>query len=294
MRMVFVACVLLAVSFDAAQSQDSNLIVDAEYNGATFTAGTITFLRTGEVTKAILKTDFTQDGLVYKAATQIEFGNNGRVISGTLSNPLLYKETKLNLLPGPITFHANGGLRSANLKTGSTDKNVTLPIDMRVDFTAEGRITFLSPVSISFLTYPFWGRTLRNGNSVQLVYNRLAGEYALFEAMVGAPQLIGHLVTARDNFQIPTTTVPIIAPAMSTFKFYGIHPEYALNPQHTQSWYYEGNFVINGYNFGLRPSLYFRGERLTSVQIRQALTIDGVAYPVNSVIMLNDVGKILK
>lgn len=277
-----------------AGAQVSSLPVDSELLGASLTAGSISFHNTGSLAKGVLKNDYVRDGLTFKAGTQIEFFADGRVMSGTLGAGLpLPGRNDIVLLPGPIKFHATGGIASAALKAGSRHLNIVLPIDMLTGFTIDGYFASMSPVSTSFLTYSFEGRTLRNGNNVDFAYDRLEDKYLVTRGMVGANQIVASLVTARNAYGIPTAVIPVVVPPLSTFTLHAKNPVYSENPQYDY-WYYEGQFAINGYNFGLRPRLYLKENRLFSVQIGQALTIDGVAYPANSVIVLNDVGKIIK
>lgn len=291
----FAAVVLAATCMPASVlAQATALATDAEHHGASIAAGQVEFHNVGTFSKGILKTDYVRNGLTYKTGTLIEFFTDGRVAAGTLAaGTALPGRENIVLVPGFIRFHANGGIQSAPLKAGSRDLNVVLPVDMNVGFTPDGLFTTMSPISNAFLTYFFDNRTLRNGGAVEFAYDRQQGRYFMTRGTVGASQIVSSLVTARSALGIPTTVVPVVVPPVSTFTLSSRNPIYSDNPQYDY-WYYEGTFTINGYNFGSRPRLYIKESRLFAVQISQALTIDGVQYPSNAVISLNDVGKIIK
>ncbi len=290
------AMLLSAVTVSPGWAQDATLAADAEANGALIAAGPITFQGDGSIARATLKTDFVQDGLVYRAGTAIEFFADGRVLRGQLAAAAPFgTDQQWQLLPGPVQFYPNGGLQSAHMKAGSQDANVELPVDMAVNLTIDRRFGLMSPISTTGLQYRFWGRTLRNGQQVTLVYDRIAQRYVMTRGAAGAPQLAGTLVTARDTFRLPTTVLPVVVPTLSTFNFYSRNADNVANrAEIEEEWYHEGVFAINGYNFGLRPRLYFVNSRLVRIQLNQNITIDGVAYVSGNVISLNDIGKIIK
>lgn len=295
LRFASSALVVLALTSVPTWGQETTLAADSEANGAVLAAGPITFQRDGSIGRATLKTDFVRDGLTYQAGSVIEFFSDGRVSRGQLAAAAPFgPDQQWQLLPGPIQFYPNGGLQSANMKAGSRDANVELPVDMSVNLTIDRRFGAMSPLSSAGLQYRFWGRTLRNGQAVTFVYDRIAERYVMTRGMAGAPQLAGTLVTGRDAFRLPTTVVPIVVPTLSTFNFHSRNIDYAANASDYDEWYYEGVFTINGYNFGLRPRLYFVDSRLARIQLSQSITIDGVAYVSGAVISLNDVGKIVK
>lgn len=295
LRFVVSAVVISAIIGSPARAQDATLATDAEVNGALIAVGPITFQRDGSIARATLKADFVSDGLNYKAGTTIEFFADGRISRGQLADAAPFgTDQQWQLLPGPVQFYPNGGLQSANMKAGSRDANVELPVDMAVNLTIDRRFGLMSPISLTGLQYRFWGRTLRNGQPVTFVYDRLAQRYVMTRGMAGAPQLAGTLVTERDIYRLPTTVLPVVVPTLSTFNFHSRNVDFAANRSEYDEWYYEGTFAINGYNFGLRPRLYFVESRLVRVQLSQNITIDGIPYVSGNVISLNDAGKIVK
>lgn len=292
-----VCAALWAFSWAApAVSQQATLPVDAEYQGATFAAGsTLTFHPSGAVARGVLKADYVQNGLKFKAGTAIELSEDGRVLVGELAEQVpMPGRVQLILMPRQIRFYPRGEIQQAVLAAGSRDLNLTIPLPMRADFSIDGRLTQLVQDGIpTSLTYVFEGRTMA-ATSVNIVeFDRQSGVYRIVRGGVGAPQIIGRLVTQR-NLATPSVVIPIIAPTGSTFTLSTKRPLYAAGPDEWDNWFYEGRFQINGYDFGVRPTLWLREGRLAAVRIAQALTIDGVAYASGSFILLNDLGKIVK
>jgi hypothetical protein len=279
-----------------ALSQQATLTVDAEYQGATFAAGSsVTFHFSGAVSRGVLKLDFIQNGLKFKAGTTIELAEDGRVLAGELAEqvPMPGRE-KLILMPRPVKFYPRGEIQQAVLASGSRDANITVPLPMRTDFSIDGRFTQLVQDGVpTSLSYVFAGRTTAATSINVVEFDLSSGQYRVVRGAVGTPQIIGRLVTQR-NSAVPSVVIPIIVPTNSTFMLSTKRPLYAAGPDEWDSWFFDGRFQINGYDFGMRPTLWMREGRLAAVRIAQALTIEGVAYASGSVILLNDLGRIVR
>lgn len=273
-----------------AMAQQATLPVDAEYRGATFAAqSTLDFHPSGAVAGGVLKTDFVQNGLKFKAGTAIKFSDDGRILAGELAEQVtLSGRDQIILMPRPIKFYPGGEIQQAVLAIGSRDADIIIHVPMRTDFAIDGRFTQLTQDGIpTAVSYVFAGRTTAAGSINVVEFDQQSGQYRVIRGGVGAPQIIGRLVTQR-NVGSPSVVIPIIAPINSTFT---LSTERGAE---WDSWFYEGRFQINGYDFGSRPILWLREGRLAAVKIAQRLTIDGVIYESGAFILLNDLGKIVK
>jgi hypothetical protein len=284
--MVLVCLVLLNAS---GKAQTTTLSNDAEFLGALLdSTRPITFYKSGNLEKGILKSDYQVKELTFEAGTELTFYEDGGVSSGYIKSEV--KINNLTFIKGLIQFHPNGIIMLGQVKAGSNDANLVLPVDSGVNFDVNGKVLSLTPRQ-SNLIYRLLGRSVFEKSEV--FFDSKQNLYKLWRGSAGAPQLIARLATQRNSFGHPTAALPVVVPAFSSFQLLTINPAYASGQQTYDNWKYAGPFQINGYNFGNNPFLFVKDMRLVGVQITQALTIGGYQYQPQSVVLLNDVGKVI-
>ncbi|WP_438864256.1 hypothetical protein [Neptunicella sp.] len=269
----------------------ATLAQDAYYNGAFIDADqTVTFHQTGHLASGLLKEDFNQQGYLFKAGTSINFFENGQVKAGTLSQQTKIDSTTF-LANSYLVLWGNGQVSNATLKAGSKpeNKNLTLPIDMEVQFNASGHMTSVTPFKVE--VYRLFGKLLK-GQS-QLLYDESNDQYRLYKGTLAEAEIIASLANGVSAYGNATKAVAIIAPRNSTFSLYQTSGLNAGGQQPYDIYYLPGSLAINRYDFGENPAVYVRDMQLHGVQIQQDLRLDGFSYQAGQLILLDQKGKVV-
>lgn len=287
------AAAFLILSYITSYSQtEAVLSLDSEYYGAFFDrTRPVQFSNSGRLIRGHLKRNYAVGPMTFAAGTEIKFFVDGRVSEGTLANG--FDVERIAFLPGKISFYFNGKVLSAKVKAGSSHRNFIAPVDINLSFDDKGNFTVFGAADASVLNLNIFGTTLQP-TTVTLAYDERTSEYKLHRGGIALPTLAGVLHIGRNRSGQPLRAEPVIMPLRSTFIYNFNRPSEADNLIECDTqWNYEGTFVINGMDFGLRPTLCFKDGKLHVVRVAQPRTIGTFNYAANDHVLLNSAGNII-
>ncbi|MDO3381523.1 hypothetical protein [Gilvimarinus algae] len=259
----------------------------SEYKGALLDNNYDVFIysETGLVSSAVLKKDFSLNGVTYKSGTVIVFHNNGNVLGGTpkenasIQGQIIGKNKQ-------ISFHKNGNLRKAFVVKSHSDNNFNLniPENVSVSWTKDG---YVSSVIYNQLT----GHRLLDWECTREIRVTRAPQelnYVIKSCQFSRPSIIAKQIIEPSPHQNGNPEYGSVVVSKNTigtyfYEFEGYPSDHSL--------YVDQNFRFGDYEFK-RCQLYVTKEHeILYFQIFQPLDIDGVHYPARSLLTFDDHGK---